>query len=247
MLDLEPVMIVLFCGVGFAGFAVSSALGIGGTMALLPVLLLRLDAAEAVALVSPVMLFHNVCKMVLFRRDIRWKSAAVVSLTAAPAAGVAALYTTMVEPEVLQLGIAAMIGIALVLPVLGLAFTLTDRGLFASGVVIGATSGLVGAAGPPTAVAMRARGLHTGAFVATIAVLAVAMQLAKIPAYLSTGALRFDRWPLALLLSGCALLGLFVGRAALTRLNPHRFRRAVNVLLGLIAVWLVVRVVLAEA
>ncbi len=241
---LSPADWALFVSVAFAGFVVSSALGIGGTMVLLPTLILRMTPAEAVALVAPVMLVNNLVKVWGFRHDIHRQAALYVSLTAVVGAAVGAYFTAVVDAKWLLLGIATVIFTALLLGRVGMRWTIGNRGLFFAGFVIGGASGLVGAAGAPTALAMRAYGLVRHSFVGTIAVLAVLMQVAKIPVYLSTGAMTLRLWPLAAVLSVVATAGVFVGRALLRHLDVERFKIAIDIVLFLIAVWLTLKALL---
>jgi uncharacterized membrane protein YfcA len=250
---LDTTTLLLLHAVGFVGFLVSSVLGVGGTMLLLPILVGVMPAAEAVALVSPVMLFNNVVKAFLFRRAAVGRAAVLVSITCVPVAYVAAGMAADVDEAVIKIGIALLILAALALERLGPTLgwrgrlTVSDAGLVGAGVVIGAASGLCGAAGAPTALAMRGYGLTREAFVGTIALMAIALQLGKIPAYVHSGLLRSDTLTLALSLCLVAGLSVPVGRAVLRRIDARRFRGWLDGLLFALALYLVLASVLPTA
>lgn len=243
---LDGGTVVVLHVVGFVGFLVSSVLGVGGTMLLLPILVGVMPAAEAVALVSPIMLFNNVVKAPLFRRAAVARAAILVSITCVPVAYVAAGWASAVDDAVIKIGIALLILSALALerlgPTLGWrgALKVNDPGLVGAGVVIGAASGLCGAAGAPTALAMRGYGLTREAFVGTIAFMAIALQLGKIPAYIQSGLLSRETVPLSLSLCVVAGLSVPVGRAVLRRIDARRFRVWLDGLLFVLALYLVV-------
>ena len=106
------------------------------------------------------------------------------------------------------------------------------------GGLTGAISGMCGAAGPPTAIGLRSYGLSKEAFVGTVAVFAVFLQVAKIPAYVDTGALPARLLPLAALLGALGLIAVAVGPRLLRRVPEQNFRTVVDALLVVSAVWL---------
>lgn len=239
LVGLEPWVLALFCGVAFVGFLASSTFGVGGALALTPILMVRFSPSEAVALAAPVMLFHNALKLLVFRRHLDVAAGLCVSATAVPAAAVGALFVDLAPERVLKAGVGLLIVASLVLHRgLSVELRVSRRALLSWGVGIGLISGLVSAAGPPTAVALRGYGLVKERFVATVALLAVLMQLAKVPTYVGTGVLPVRLWPLALLLAGVALFAVGLGRLLLSRIDARRFRLILDGLLAVMAAWL---------
>ncbi len=237
---LSPLFLVLTCVVGFFGFVVSAVFGIGGVVLLIPLLSMVLPPVQAVAVSAPVMLVNNLGKMYVYRKDIHWRGFVVVSALALPAAFLSALCASRVDDRLILVAVASLIVLSVAVDRFrsGPTKTIGDVGLFWWGGVTGVISGLCGAAGPPTAIGLRGYGLDKSAFVGTVAVFAVCLQLVKIPAYINTDALPLRMLPLASLLGVLALLAVIVGPRLLRRVPATSFRAIVDVVLVISAVWL---------
>jgi uncharacterized membrane protein YfcA len=240
VLGLTPGFFVFTFVVALIGFIMSSTFGVGGAVLLIPVLAQRMPAAHAVALSAPVMLFNNVLKAWVFRRHLDKRATWLVSALALPCAGVGALWSARLDDRYILLGVAALIVLSLVVEHgLGARVRVSSRALLAWGALTGAVSGLCGAAGPPTAIGLRGYGLSREAFIATVAVFAVLLQLVKIPAYVAAGAFPIARWPLAAVLSLLSLVGVWVAPALLRRISTRVFSGALDALLLVSAIWIV--------
>lgn len=243
LFGVEPAFFVLLLLVAFIGFVVSSTFGVGGAVLLIPVLAQRMPAAHAVALSAPVMLFNNLLKGWVFRRAVSVRATALVSALALPAAFGAALFAADFDDRAILVGVAALIILSIVVERgLDRKVKLSDPALVFWGGITGAISGLCGAAGPPTAIGLRGYGLDREAFVGTVAWFAILLQLAKMPAYVSTGILPAGRWPLALALSVMALLAVAIAPALLRRVPVKAFGLALDGLLLISAGWILVDV-----
>lgn len=246
---LSPGFLLLTAAVGFFGFVVSAAFGIGGVVLLIPLLSMALPPAQAIAVSAPVMLVNNLGKSWVYRRAVHWRACGLVSALALPAAYLSARLVTTVDDRVILVAVAALILVSvgadrLRAPAAGNRFG--DAGLLLWGGVTGAISGLCGAAGPPTAIGLRGYGLSKDAFVGTVAVFAVLLQVAKIPAYVGTDVLPLRLLPLAVLLGALGLIAVAVGPPLLRRVPEQTFRAVVDGLLVISAVWLLGEAVFAR-
>jgi len=229
--------------VGFFGFIISATFGIGGVVLLIPMLSMTLPPAQAVALSAPVMLVNNVGKSLVYGRHVDRRALLYVSVLSLPSAFVAALWTARVDERVLLLGVALLVFVTLwVERVRDTRVHMTARALVLWGLVTGVISGLCGAAGPPTAIGLRGYGLNKDAFVGTVAVFAVLLQVFKLPAYLATDVLPATMAPLAVALSVVAVVAVAVGPRLLARVPEAAFRHVVDGILFASAVWLIVDV-----
>jgi uncharacterized membrane protein YfcA len=234
----------LYVVIAFVGFLISTLFGVGGALVLTPALMVVMPAAEAVSLTAPVLLFNNLFKSTAFRGHVSWRAAGVTLLTAAPFAAVGAALVDAVDGDAIKLGVVAIIFLALGSEhLLRRQWRFSLSGLAGAGVVIGFISGICSAAGPPTAVAYKGHGLLKERFVGTIAVLAVGMQLTKIPTYVAGGTLRAEHATLAAALVGSAFAAVVVGRRLHRHIDAARFRLALDLFLVVIAISLVVNVV----
>ena len=241
---VSPGFFVVVIVVGFVGFVISATFGIGGVVLLIPLLSTTLPPAQAVAVSAPIMLVNNLSKTWVYRKHLDKRALFYVSALAVPTAFFAALLTAHIDDRVILLAVAALIILSVVVehararPV-----RLSDTALLFWGLVTGAISGIAGAAGPPTAIGLKGYGLTREAFVATVAVFAVFLQLAKIPAYWSTNALPARLLPLCAVLGAVAVVAVAVGPPLLRRLPERSFKLGVDALLLLSAAWLIVDVV----
>jgi uncharacterized membrane protein YfcA len=227
--------------VGVFGFLVSATFGIGGVVLLIPMLSLALPPAQAVALSAPVMLVNNVAKSLLYRRSLNRRALWLVSALSLPTAFVAALLTASVDERVLLVAVAALVVATLFVErVQQRTIRMSDRALLLWGIVTGVISGMCGAAGPPTAIGLRSYGLSKDAFVATVSVFAVALQFAKMPAYVLTEVLSPSHLPLAVWLAVLGLLSVVIGPRILRRVPEKLFRDVVDGILAVSAVWLLI-------
>ena len=244
LFGVETWFFVLLMIVSLVGFIISSTFGVGGALLLIPLLAQRMPAAHAVALSAPVMLFNNVLKCVAFRKNIDRRAAFLVSALALPGAFAGAWYASRTDDRFILIGIAALIVLSIVVERgFDRKVKMSDRALLLWGAFTGAVSGLCGAAGPPTAIGLRGYGLDREGFVGTVALFAILLQLAKLPAYIGTGVLPFERWPLALCLSVAALIGVAVAPSLLRKVPQKAFGVVLDVLLVISAVFIIIDVV----
>lgn len=236
---LEAVWLVFFFVVAFLGFVASSAIGVGGAIVLSPILMLQLDAALAVALVAHVMLVSNILKFLVFRRHVQSKIVLAVSFGALPSAAFAAFYVERIDETWLKgaIGVLTLVSVAWS----GRRKDSTIFPLWSTapwGVLIGTVSGLCGAAGPPTAIALRGFGMQKEAFVASVSVLAIGLQVCKMPGYFATGVMTYHWLPLALWLSSASVAAIWIAARWVPRMNAALFRHALNGLLVAIGFYL---------
>ena len=236
---VTPAFFVVVSVVGFFGFVVSATFGIGGVVLLIPMLSTTLPPAEAIALSAPVMLVNNIGKSIVYRRSLDLRALWLVSALSLPTAFVAALWTARVDERVLLLGVAGLVIFTLFVErVQQRSIRMSARALLLWGLVTGTISGLCGAAGPPTAIGLRSYGLEKNAFVATVAVFAVFLQFAKLPAYVITDVLPARMWPLALWLALLGVVSVATGPRLLSRVPERMFRNIVDGILLVSAAWL---------
>lgn len=229
----------LMMGTAFIAFVLASTFGMGGPIILIPVLMLRLPAAQAIAVAVPVQLCNNILMLIVHRRHVQVRTALLIGASALPAALIAALFTGHVDARWLKLGVGVII-LAILLQRYGLKlqFTISERGLLGWGALIGAISGFTGNAGPTTALAMKGHGLQSGQLVGTIALLQMTLQLVRLPTYIVMGLFPTALWSLAALLSVIAMVAVFVGLHLLSRMKGQSFQSLFDLLLLFIALWL---------
>jgi len=232
----------LFSCTAFFAFLTSTVFGIGSALILGPVMMVAFPAAEAVAMMAPIMVLNNILKAGVFRSHIDFKNAGLALLSAFPLAALGAYCVNLVDDKMIVVGIACIILAALMaqrlLPRLQ---KISARGLFVLGGLSGFLSGLCGVGGPTAAIGFKGVGLVKERFVGTIALFAIGMQIAKIPMYLASNTLRTEHAFLVCALSLIAIVSVFIGRKIVTRFEPDRYRVAIDVVLLLVALTLLTK------
>lgn len=223
-------VILLLCG--WLAATVSGAAGFGGALLLLPVLTLAVGAKAAVPILTVAQLLGNLSRAGFGWRDIRWRPALVFSAGAVPASVLGSrLFVGLPSGLLLRL-----IGVFL-LAVVALRHTPLGRRSFPetllapAGVVVGFLSAVAGSAGPLGAAVFLGLHLPAGAYVASEAVTAVLMHLAKSITYGRYEALTAGDVLSGLALGGSLVLGSWTGRKLIGRIPEKGFVRLVEVLL----------------
>ena len=243
LFGLPTSWVVLYGIVMLVAFTIASTLGMGGPLIVMPFLLLKFEAAEAVALIVPLIWVNNLGRTLLHHRFIHWGAVWRSGLLAVPLTLAAAYLTSVISGNGLKLVIVAMIAYALGSRYL---FHITPKvgkgGLIFWGIPIGLLTGLSGTSGPPLAIAYRGFGLTMRYFVATFSTLQIALQLVRLPGYIDSGLLHPGNFPLAIYFALCGLPGVFLAKPLLHRIKPDTFRIGIDIILGLIAITLLVDV-----
>ncbi len=238
--ELEPLFVLGLLALSFVGFVLTSAVGLGSAIFLVPLFMFRLPAAHAVALAAPITLVGNLSRGFLLREHLDRPALAIVGAGSVPAAVLAALYVVEVDPAYLKLAVGLLVLSSLVLDVVSPdALRIGKLGLGLIATASGVLSGLAGLAGPPGVIAMRAYGLTGPAFVATLSAWGVLLQTTKIPAYVVSGAMPASLLSLAVALSVLSALGAWVATRWLSAMRASTFRLLVNALLALVSLSLI--------
>lgn len=93
----------------FIAFTLSASAGLGGSLVLIPILVLFLGAKQGVALAALLLAANNIAKVIVYRRTIPWRSSAAVILLTIAGAWLGANLLIIVDEFWVQVGVAAAI------------------------------------------------------------------------------------------------------------------------------------------
>jgi uncharacterized membrane protein YfcA len=186
-------------------------------------------------------LLGNLSRAGFGRNDIAWRPVLLFCIGAIPLSVLGASLFAPVPATLLTRGI----GVVLLLLV---AFRHTQLGkrrlppaaLAPAGALVGFLSAIAGSAGPLGAAVFLSLGLAPTAYVASEAVTAVAMHIAKTVVYGRYALLDLQSVGAGLALGGAMILGSWTGRLLIQRLPTAAFGAAVELLLILSGVLLIV-------
>lgn len=219
--------------VALAAGTIGGTVGFGSAVLLVPVCAFAFGPQATVPLLTVAALLGNLSRTAFSWRETDWRAAGVYVLGAVPAAALGARIFVQLDAALIQ----RILGLFIIAMVPAGRYAARMRWrvalwqLLPVGLAMGFLSGLVGTTGPVNAPFFLAYGLVKGAYLATEALGAAAVHATKSVLY---G--RFEALDGHLLLAGTgvglALVGgSYLGRRIVDRLDPARFRAAVEVML----------------
>jgi uncharacterized protein len=228
--------------VGLAAGTLSGVIGTGSSIILLPVLVFEFGPKQAVPIMAIVALMSNAARVAAWWRDVNWRAFAAYSITGVPAAALGARTLLVLPPHVIDvtLGIffLAMIPWRRWLDTYGFRINLWQLSL--AGAAIGFVTGIVLSTGPLSVPAFTSYGLMKGPFLSTEAASALALMISKVTTFHELGALPFPSIMQGVIVGSSTMVGAFVGRAVVRRMNTRTFEYLLDALLlcsGLSLLW----------
>lgn len=230
--------VVVLMGVSKSAFA--GALGVFAV----PLLMLKLPATEAIALMLPLLIVGDILSVRSYWE--KWDNRILVSIIPGAMIGVGTAYliTDFINAEQLQL----IIGIiCVVFSLKNLLFkkltlpTLNNKtGALMMSMFSGITSSLVHAGGPPIIIYFSAIGLSPAKFIATASAFFAVMNVFKLIGVSVLGMLTGEVILTAMAFIPMALAGNWLGVKIKTKLNKQLFLTIMNYLLVTLGAWLII-------
>ena len=221
--------VVLLIGISKSAFA--GALGVFSV----PLLMLKLPAEQAIAIMLPLLIIGDMLSVKSFWK--KWDNKLLMSLIPGAIIGVAVAYLIIdtINTEHLRLIIAIICIVFSLKNLLFKQMTLTilnnKVGALLMSIFSGLTSSLVHAGGPPIIIYFSAIGLAPNKFIATAAIFFAMMNIVKLVAALSLGLLTNETILTALAFTPLAFIGNWIGVKINTLLNKQLFLKIMNYLL----------------
>lgn len=210
--------------------------GFGSSTILLPLSLYFLDFRTALALVAIFHISGNFGRSTFFRHGLDKK----MLLTFGVPSIVLSIFGAQMVGTLSQPTFKIILGAFLI--VISIAFLLrpklqlpTNTGtVVAGGATSGFITGLVGTGGAIRAAFLTGFNVDKFRYIATAAIIAIGTDATRIPVYLSQGFLTSSYYYYVPVLVGIALVGSFIGRKIVSRIDQVKFKKMV--LIGIILV-----------
>lgn len=219
---MQPEVILVITLAIYAAFVVSASVGLGGSLVLVPVLVLAIGPKEGIALAALLLAANNVLKVYAYRATLPLRQSAVVlACTVVGIAAGAAVLTSAPERVVLVAVIAAVV-VSLGMELYGV----RDVRVATSPVLAlasGATSGFSGTSGPLKGVAVKNLGLDRLHTVGAASIVSLGGDLAKTAVFADAGLLGRSAWLVALAAVPLMVLGTWTGRRLTDWLGEGRW------------------------
>lgn len=220
---MSPLWIVVPLGVS-AG-ALTTVAGLGGGMVMTLVLAAVWDPHAALAVTAPALLLGNVHRLWLFRRDVDTTLSIRLAGPSMLGALLGGLLTIALPDAALRWLLLVVTGLALVRERGWIRLPEGRAWLLGGGILLGFVTATTGGGGLLLAPLLLAAGLRGVRFIATGAMVAAAIHVARLLAYGGTGLLGLAELPTALILGVAVLAGNLGGRRLRPRLGEHACHR----------------------
>ena len=225
----------------FLAAAISGAAGFGGALLLLPILAASVGTIQAVPLLTLVQLIGNFSRVGFGFKQIKWKPVGLFLIGAVPLCVAGALLFAELPKSIINRCIGVAILLFTLLKLIGvLKLKPSNALLLIGGGLVGFLSGLVGSAGPLGAVVFLSLGLPPVAYIASEATTALVMHGVKTVVYQSTLSIEPKVWLLAGVMGLAMILGTWVSKKVIEKLDPKIFQYFVSVLLILMAGYMII-------
>lgn len=190
----DAVLLVLVA----VSFFVSSAVGLGGSLVLVPALTVALGAKQAIPLAALLLGANNVVKVAAYRRTLPLRAAAGIVVLLSIGAAIGARLLVAAPAWLVTAAVIGSFGMTLVLERTGHGEA-TQRSAPGLAFAAGATSGFSGTSGPLKGVALRALRLDRQHLAGGASLASLAGDLAKAGVFAHAGLLDGSalRWALA--------------------------------------------------
>ncbi|MCP1200438.1 sulfite exporter TauE/SafE family protein [Notoacmeibacter sp. MSK16QG-6] len=239
---ITPELLVLLLAALIVGLA-KGGIAAAGTLAV-PLVAFFMDPLSAAALLLPIFIISDVVGVWLYRRE--WDAWNLKVLI--PAGFVGVLTGTLIEPHVPEAIFTLATGL------IGLGYCgwawlesrsdsrkVSQPSLFWGGfwgVLVGLASFVSHSAAPPYQAYVLPQNLPKMVFAGTTTIVFAAINLAKLPAYLSLGLMKADDMGLVALLCVAAIIGTFGGRLLSQWLSERTYLRVIQIILFVLSMQL---------
>ena len=212
--------------VGLVAGTLSGIVGFGSSIMLMPVLVIAFGPLQAVPIMAIAAIMANLSRIIVWWREVDWRTCAAYSATGVPFAALGAATLLVLPTRLIELALGvffiAMIFVRRWMAARDVRLRLAHLALL--GAPIGYLTGIVASTGPITAPIFLATGLVKGAFLSTEAAASLAVYLAKAAVFRSFGALPWEIALKGLIIGATLMAGAFIAKRFVLKMDPGRFR-----------------------
>ena len=227
---------------------VGTMAGFGSSTIFLPLVLLFVDFKTAIILVAIFHLFGNLSRIIFFRQGFDKKIILQFGVPSILFSLLGALMIGVLPQPVLKLVLGVFLITTsvsfLIKPELTIPANIST--FIAGGSVTGFITALVGTGGALRATLLQGFNIEKIKYIATAATIALATDATRIPVYISQGFLTEQYFIYIPILFGIAILGSFIGRRVVKRINQGLFRKVVLVAIILVSIKFIIDGLLAQ-
>lgn len=224
---------ILFLMLAFIVSIISATFGFGSAIILIPFSSFLLPIKKAIAIVTIFFIAGNVSKIIIFRKDIDWKTTFLIWIGAIPLVFVGAYMMVYSPSEIIK----KVLGIIVLMYVINDYFKLTKNiklnklAIIGVGSAYGFFAGIIGTGSAIKAALLNHLGLRKERFIATMATSAILLNIIKTTIYSKFDLITQTDIPLIFGLILCAFAGAYIGRNFVKKIHPDIFRKIILIIL----------------
>ena len=229
----------LFLIASYGAAVAATIAGFGSSALLIPVAVLFMDIKTAVFVVAVFHLFNNVFKIRLFWKSIDFKIFLLFGVPSILMAFTGAMLISIIPLALVKIVLGVFLILYAVYSFIKPVFRLKKSRPTAivGGTLSGFLAGLIGLGGAIRGAFLTAFNLPKEIYVATSAMIAVVIDMTRIPTYLMTKTIQDNSYYVLLpFLFITAYFGVRTGKVLLQKINQKMFRRLVSIALFAVGV-----------
>lgn len=208
---MQTELVIVLALAIYASFVISASVGLGGSLVLVPTLVLAIGPKEGVALAALLLACNNVLKVHAYRTTLPVKKSGVILACTIVGVVFGATLLTRASSTVVMVAVIAALAVSLVLELFKV--EPVRRGSSpALALASGATSGFSGTSGPLKGVAVKNLGLDRLHTVGAASIVSLGGDLTKTAIFVDAGLLGRSAWLVALVSVPLMVAGTFTGR-----------------------------------
>ena len=230
---------VLFLIISYLAAVAATLAGFGSSTLLIPVAIHFMDIKTAVFIVAIFHLFNNLFKIRIFKKSIDFKTFLLFGFPSIILAFTGAMLISYLPVNIIKKILAVFLIVYSIYSLIKPKFALKKSRINAvvGGGLSGLLAGLMGLGGAIRSSFLIAFNLPKEVYVATSAMIAVVIDLTRIPTYLFTKAVQESSYYILIpFLIGNAYLGVRTGKILLKRIKQDTFRRIVAIAILLVGI-----------
>lgn len=230
--------------INFLFFVAAFAAELAGTMAsfgsstiFLPIALFFIDFKTALVLVAILHMSGSIGRIAFFRRDFNKRLAISFGIPSILLAISGALLVIYTPQEILKFLLGVFLLLFSVISFLkpSFSFNASSRNAVFGGALSGFLAGLIGTGGALRSAFLNSFNLKKETYIATTALIALAVDLTRIPIYVNSGFLEPQYYYFIPILFVAAIAGSFVGKKLVNKIPQHSFRKIVLIAIAVVS------------
>lgn len=237
-------LMLLFFIIAFITIIIGTVAGFGTSTVFLPIALFFMDFKTALVLVAVSHIAGNAGAVVFFRHDLDKKLILLFGVPGVILTIFGAYFVTYIPQNTLQVFLGVFLLIFSIYSLLKPDFKVSadPKNTIIGGSLSGLLQGLMGIGGPLRGAFLISYGLKKYRYIATLAVIAVAIDLTRIPIYLANNLLEPQYYYYIPPLIIIGVLGSYTGKKIVNRIPQNVFKKIVLIAIAATSVLLIYKV-----